>query len=132
MQTMKNTNIINVNIWDDYYEDGYVPEGEVQTTHMYVEESLDNVSLDNTHKYLFQIMTYINKHSLVPSNVEMKLILHDPHKLYPNLAEKTGMKFDKQWRLIFTHLTHKNREDLVEKLTGVSILGLDYSIYSES
>ena len=30
---------ICINIWDDFYEDGYVPEGEIQETYGYVEES---------------------------------------------------------------------------------------------
>jgi len=28
---------ISINLWDDYYEDGYIPAGERQETHMYVE-----------------------------------------------------------------------------------------------
>jgi len=34
----KATMIIDVNIWDDYYDDDFVPEGETQETYIYIEE----------------------------------------------------------------------------------------------
>ncbi len=29
---------VNINIWDDFYDDGYVPAGKTQQTYVYVEE----------------------------------------------------------------------------------------------
>jgi hypothetical protein len=29
---------IPINIWDDFYDDGFVPEGKIQETFIYVEE----------------------------------------------------------------------------------------------
>lgn len=36
---MKKLEYIPINIWDDFYDDGYVPEGEKLETYIYVEDS---------------------------------------------------------------------------------------------
>jgi len=36
---MKKIKSIPVNIWDDYYDDGFIPKGEKQKTYIYIEDS---------------------------------------------------------------------------------------------
>ena len=51
-------NRIGFNIWDDYHDDGYVPNGESQDTYSYVEEEMDEVEKEAIAKIVFD---YISK-----------------------------------------------------------------------
>ena len=48
-----------INIWDDFYDDGYVPEGEKLETYIYVEDS--SVSHEKIKQCLELLLDYINQ-----------------------------------------------------------------------
>jgi len=54
---------IPINIWDDFYDDGHVPEGEKQETYIYVEDSkMDEESKHKVMEFLLnKILTIHNK-----------------------------------------------------------------------
>ncbi len=104
---MKN---IPFNIWDDFYDDGHVPEGESQETHGYVEE-YDEL----TEGQREEIATLIHAHILTldMSGVEIEMCGD---------------------RIEFTHLTHARLERLIAELQGSGLRwhGLPIDFYSES
>ena len=101
---------ISVNIWDDYYEDGYIPDGKIQKTHIYVEDS--KMDENDKEKYLKYLLNYINE----------------------NIKYLDGVKMWLAGDIRVEHMTHKQRERLVDDLVkaDLSIDGLKYHIYSES
>ena len=130
---MKKTDFIPINIWDDYYEDDYVPKDEIQNTYIYVEDK--DLSLEFKKECLEVILNYIDKHIKL-KGVNMWLELFESKKKYPNLvgnpdAEK--MFFDR-WEIKVEHMTHKQREVLVEMLNDaeLSLNDIPFNIYSES
>jgi len=118
-------NKIPVNIWDDYYDDGYVPKGEVQKTYVYVEEP--EISNDDEKKYLKYILTYIEINKLLSSNVVMYLAKRNG-KVFDNIV------FADRWEINFIHFTHKEREKLLKNLqdANLSYDGIPFKFYSES
>lgn len=103
---------IPVNIWDDYYDDESVPKGEKQETYAYVEE-YDGVFNESM-------------------KVEIIKYLHD----YVSGLNLPGveLKIENGTDLAFINFTHKQREELVEKLNGskLSYKGYPFLFYSES
>ena len=123
---------IPINIWDDYYEDGYVPEGEKQETYIYVED--DEMLLEDRKKCLEEVLIYIdNFHEF--NKIKVYMSLYDSKIKYPKLTgpEHGDMHF-KRWEIRVENMTHKMREKLVEKLNkaSLSINGVPFEIYSES
>lgn len=106
--TLKN---IGWNIWDDYYDDGFVPQGEVQETHGYVEE-FDVLSHEDKTAIGDLILRFIQ--TLDMTGVEVK---HGGHG-----------------DISFKHLTHERREKLVTELeqSGLHYNGIPINFYSES
>jgi hypothetical protein len=100
---------ISVNIWDDYYEDGYVPIGETQRTYMYIEEN--NMKLQDQEKRLLQIKKYIEDNNLLTTTLSM-------------IRNLTLMRWE-----LYLVLTHKEREMLLDCLIKSE---LNYNFYSES
>jgi hypothetical protein len=100
---------IPINIWDDYYDDGYVPEGEIQKTYAYVEE--------------YDILEDVEKAEII-----------DILKEYIDTIELENVKYYAGFYLNFEGLTHKLREELVEKLiiANLNWKGVPFEIYSES
>ena len=130
---MKKLDSISVNIWDDYYDDGYVPNGEIQSTYIYVED--EDMPLEERKECLEFLLNYIND-NIKLRGVKMWIELYDSKKEYPNLignaeAEKI---FFKRWEIKIEHLTHKQREVLVKLLNeaNISMDGIPFNIYSES
>jgi hypothetical protein len=123
-------NTIPVNIWDDYYEDGYIPEGEIQNTYMYVENM--NIPHIKTMRYLSYLKEWIANNILYLDGVNMFFKFYDSRKKYPNINDPT-FHFSRS-EIRFEHLTHEKREQLVQDLQNakLSIDGLDFNIYSES
>lgn len=101
---------IGVNIWDDYYDDGYVPEGEIQETHLYVEEY---DTLDDADRDRIAIMIFHHLKTLDLTGVQTSL---DADYVY------------------LTNLSHARREKLVEELNAANLRyeGRQISVYSES
>ena len=119
--------IAPINIWDDYHEDGYVPDGKIQETYLYVEDS--NMSLRNQLITLNLLLSYMEK-KLDLEGVETSLYLYDSWKLYPELigGEYEFMLF-KRYQINFKHLTHKRKDQLVEELNNSKH---PIRVYSES
>ena len=119
---------IPINIWDDYPDDGYVPEGRIQETYMYVEEY--TLPHDSCKKYLQRVLDYMNG-NLQLDGVKVWLKYYDSRTKYPTLDE---MYQYERWEVRFEHLTHERREKLVEELRVAELSGdgLPFRIYSES
>lgn len=123
---------ININIWDDYHDDGYVPEGEKQETYAYVECDLNH---DDCKKVLELIKKEIEQVAQPSLNLELSVEFYDSSKVYPNLV---GTEHEyclyKRWQLEIKNLTHEAREELVEqfKQKKLSYSGIPIVVYSES
>lgn len=125
-------NRIPINIWDDYYEDGYVPEGDIQETYMYVEDTgIAELICKCTLEYIAEYILHILK----VDDIQIKLSYYDSAKIYPNLVgtENEPMLF-KRWELRLFNLTHKRREKLVKELNNgmLDFNNIPLEFYSES
>lgn len=127
-------NEINVNIWDDFHDDGYVPEGETQETFAYIEGSFKKKE-DDCKNVLELIKIQIERLAKPEWNLVLYMDYHDSAKIYPNLV---GTEHEwclyKRWQLEFKNLTHKALDYLVEELNkqNLSYQGKPLNIYSES
>jgi hypothetical protein len=125
-------NSISVNIWDDYHDDGYVPEGKIQETYAYIESDLEDEDCKNVLELIKENIEQIVKPEW---SLEMYLNYYDSAKVYPNLV---GTEHEyclyKRWQLQMKHLTHEAREYLVEVLQTrkLQYMGKSLKIYSES
>lgn len=101
---------ISINLWDDYYDDGYVPEGKFQETYMYVEEH-DYFTEDMKIEAMGVVLEHLKTLDL--DGVEIK-----------NCGSEINFK----------HLTHVRREQLVKELevSGLTYNDIPIDIYSES
>lgn len=123
---------ININIWDDYYDDGYVPDGEKQETYAYVECDLSH---EDSKMVLELIKTEIEQLALPGWNLELSVEFYDSAKVYPNLVgTEHAYCLYKRWQLEIKNLTHENREYLVEELgkKKLSYSDMPIVVYSES
>ena len=129
---MKDSNLIPINIWDDYYEDGYVPDGEKQETYAYVED--DKIPHEDRLLYLALVHKYMVENLNLP-DVRVNLIFNDTALKYPQLVG-TDMEYIlfKRHELRIENLTHERREQLVEELraANLSYNNKKFKIYSES
>jgi hypothetical protein len=118
---------IPINIWDDYHEDGHIPEGEIQETYIYVEDY--NIPHDSCRYVLDRFMKFI-KNNLRYDNVEMRLEFYDSKVKYPDYP---GLHYQR-WEIKVKHLTHQQREYIVDILYGVNLNldGIPIRVYSES
>lgn len=101
---------IHFNIWDDFYDDGHVPEGKIQKTHGYVEES--KMPEDEMNKVAKAVYDYIDA-NLDMTGVKVRLAGSD---------------------VLFEHLTHVRLDKLVKELQNskLEIDGKSIAFYSES
>jgi len=132
-KNLKNLKNIPINIWDDFYDDGYVPEGEKLETYIYVEDT--DISQEKRKKYLETLLEYINK-NLNTDGVKLWLELYESRKKYPNLVgnpEAEKMFFDR-WEIKVEGLTHRRLHEWMKVLENVHIEadGLPFYIYSSS
>jgi len=118
---------VDINIWDDYHEDGYVPEGEVQETYIYVE---DVFTLVQEQEALMVLCGYLqHKYDWV----EFKMEMRDSRKEYPHMNwEEIGMKPIIRWEIKVKNMTHEVREKIVDAEKGLILGMFKYRIYSES
>lgn len=130
MEKLKN---IPINIWDDFYDDGYVPEGEKSETYIYVEDS--NIPQEKRKEYLEVFLDYINK-NLNTDGIKLWMELYESRKKYPNLVgnpEAEKMFFDR-WEIRLECITHERLDEWMPILKNVDIKvdGIPFRIYSES
>ena len=129
--TMKEKKLrIPVNIWDDFYEDGYVPVGKIQETYAYVED-YDFNHVDSI-KYLSYLMHWIKENITYLDDVKMWMSFYDSKVKYPNTEE--GFPHFCRQEIRFQYMTHKQLDRLVDDLNkaNLTIDGLSFDIYSES
>ena len=123
---------IPINLWDDYWEDDFVPEGEIQKTFMYVENY--EFSLEDTKKYLELLLDFIYNNFDLP-NVKMWLELYESAKKYPNFVgtEHECMLFNR-WEIKFENLSHKKANEMLLFLekSNLKFDGKIFIFYSES
>ncbi len=107
---MINLPYIPFNIWDDFWDDECVPQGEIQETHGYVEEY---DVLDDTQKAAVANLIYRRLQVMNLPGVEMSLLDDE---------------------ITFKHLTHVRLERLIEELNAaeLSYEGVSIRVYSES
>lgn len=101
------------NIWDDYYDDGFIPDGKIQQTHGYIEE-YDFLMFEEKLEIVNLIYNYIVDNC-------------------SNILDKVEVAIDAE-DISFKHLTHVQREKLVKKLQSseLNYHGLYIEFYSES
>ena len=128
-------NSIGINIWDDYYDDGYVPNGEIQETYAYVESSKMKGKDEDCKNILDSFKKTLEELAKPEWALEFDLHYHDSTKIYPNLV---GTEHEwclyKRWQLGIKHLTHEAREYFVEALKNKQLEynGMQIDVYSES
>ena len=71
---MEKLEYIPINIWDDFYDDGYVPEGEKVETYIYVEDT--DIPQEKRKEYLEVLLDYINK-NLNTSGIKLWMELYE-------------------------------------------------------
>ena len=123
---------IPINIWDDFYDDGYVPEGEIQKTYIYVEDS--ELDLETRKNALEILLNHLNTKVDLPG-VKLWMEFYDSKKKYPKLigTEYESFLFQR-WEIKVENLTHERLHRLVEELqeANLSLNGAEFIIYSES
>ena len=119
---------IGINIWDDYYDDGYVPEGEIQETYIYVEEK---ISLNHQKNILENILSYIEDNNIFPKIVDYEIKLYDSKEKYPNLSDDTHYK---RYELRLKNFTHELRHKVLKQLkkSKLKYKNKELLFYSES
>lgn len=130
---MKKLEYIPINIWDDFYDDGHIPEGEKLETYIYVEDS--DIPHEKRKQYLEVLLDFINK-NMDTSGIKLRMELYESRKKYPNLVgnpESEKMFFDR-WEIKLEGLTHKRLDEWMRKFKNANISadGIPFHIYSES
>ncbi len=130
---------IPVNIWDDYYDDGHIPDGEKQKSYIYVEDR--TISLDEQKRYLEYLLDYINN-NIKLSGVKMWTELYDSKIKYPHINEIDSPQILKiypnfhysRWEIKIEDFPHLLRETLLLKLESakLSVDSIPFDIYSNS
>lgn len=104
--------IVNINIWDDYYDDGYVPDGKIQETRIYVEQDVSQDFKEEVLSFFYEYLKNNFKEEL--NSVE---ISYGGDEIY------------------LKHFTHKKRYEIMNKIEKSKIFFKDryrLNIYSES
>lgn len=131
---MEKLDRIGINIWDDYFEDGYVPEGEIQETYAYVEGGRDYLTNEDQKKILELLLNHLKGKKYL-EGVEMFIQFYDSKLKYPQFVgtEHEWILFER-WEIRFKNLSHEKREILVEGLRTENLKcnNIPLKIYSES
>lgn len=129
---MEKLEYIPINIWDDFYDDGYVPEGEKLETYIYVEDS--DMSQEKRKQCLETLLDYINK-NLNTNGIKLWMELYESRKKYPNLiGTEYECTFFDRWEIKLEGLTHERLHEWMKVLENADIKvdGIPFHIYSES
>lgn len=125
---------ICVNIWNDYDGDESVPAGESQETFAYIEGG--DLTDDEKRDVLLQLQQTIEAIKAPPfSSLLCNIKWYDSAAVFPNLVgtEHENCLY-KRWQLQMKHLSHRDREQIVEILSqhGLKFNGMSVDVYSES
>ncbi|MEK6828864.1 MAG: hypothetical protein AABY15_01970 [Nanoarchaeota archaeon] len=114
IEKMKSKGIesVSLNIWDDFYDDDYVPEGKIQKTHAYIESG--DFSEDEKELLMLCFYGYLIE------------------KFKDELQDVKIMDYGDE--IHFEHLTHKKLDAIMMELEKIELTfgGIKYNIYSES
>lgn len=128
----ENTPKININIWDDFYDDNFVPAGKIQDTFIYVDE-LDMSETDKT-EYLEFLFNYI-KYNMNTDGIKIWMGYYDSKILYPNInvVEHPNFHFTRP-EIRLENLTHKRLDEWIQHFNDKNVLykGNKLHVYSES
>jgi hypothetical protein len=130
---MKNSDYIPINIWDDFYDDGCVPDGEKSQTYIYVEDG--KMSHEDRKKCLDILLEYIHK-NLNTDGIKIWMELYESRKKYPSLVgnpEAERMFFDR-WEIRLENITHERVHEWLSQLedSKLSFNDMEMFFYSES
>ena len=124
------TRNISINIWDDYYEDGYLPDGETLETFIYVEDT--DFSHEERENFLLFLKEKIDSYNFP---IKTKMSIYDTKIKYPNLDfEELNMQHWKRHEIRVYDMTHKIRYELIENLNKENLMidNKNFYFYSES
>ncbi len=114
IEKMKSEGIeyINLNIWDDFYDDNYVPDGKIQKTHAYIEDN--NFTSDEEELLMFCFYGYLVEN--FKDELEGVKVIDGGDEVY------------------FENITHKKLDGIMTRLESIELTfgGIPYNIYSES
>jgi hypothetical protein len=127
--SLGNIDKINVNFWDDFHDDGYVPEGEVTESFAVIEDKL--IPDIECYKLLNALLEHILDNGLLPPTVKLRMFLADSTAIFPNLIVEHEYMLTKKWNIMITNITHAQLDDLMVRLKVYSN-GVPFNIYSES
>src|SRR5690606_20306911 len=109
-----------------------IPEGEIQETYIYVEDS--DISQEDQKKYLEFLYNYLTNNVKL-DGVKLWITYYDSKLKYPELvgSEHEWCLFER-WEIRVEHLTHERRYELVEELEAANLIvdNIPLYIYSES
>jgi hypothetical protein len=138
---MENLKEIHINIWDDFYDDGYIPEEKKQESYIYVEEDEKDITHEKQKECLEVLLKYINE-NLNVSGVKIWMKYYDSRIKYPKINEVDNPQFMKEypnfnfcrWEIRIEDLTHERLDEWMGKLEEVnlSVDDIPFNIYSES
>lgn len=124
---------IPINIWSDFYDDGYVPEGKKLETYIYVEDT--HISHDKRKKSLEALLNYING-NLNIDGVKLWMDFYESRKEFPQLIGNPDAErmFYERWEIKLEGLTHKKLYEWMVFLehANIRVDGIPLVIYSES
>jgi hypothetical protein len=124
--------MIGINIWDDFYDDGHIPEGEIQETYIYVEEH--GLSQEDKKLILQHVIWYIEFDALLDNKTQMELAYFNTEVKYPNLSADNYHLHFTRWEIRLKNITHQQVENLVEELNKAELKYKEeqFEFYSES
>ena len=138
---MDNLEKININIWDDFYDDGYIPQGKKQKRYIYVEENEKNITQEKQKECLEVLLKCINE-NLNVSGVKIWMEYYDSKVKYPEINEVDSPQFMKEhpnfhycrWEIKIEDLTHERLDEWMEYLKKVNLSfdEVPFNVYSES
>ena len=127
----ENLQTISINIWDDFYDDGFVPDGEIQSTYAYVESS--DVPGAESYKILTNFIDFISNNNLLPDSVDVSISFHDSSHDYASLVMEHEYTLYKRWQINFKGITHAALDELVAQSKSFDKFNdVPVDIYSES
>jgi len=126
----KSLHDVSVNIWDDFYDDGYAPDGEIVETFVYIDDTI--FSFDERTEFLEYIKEIIDSYKFP---IQTKMSIYDTKIKYPNLDfEELQMEHWRRPEIRLYNITHDIREKILDKLnvSDLSFKNKNFRIYSSS